>query len=193
MQGASRFAVFSTPIGSLSMQFCMFVLGLPHAMLLNATHFCRFAMQSLIKVCSNFNAFQCTSVQFSISTNSWTLTTNCYTLLSTKIHPYCISHSHPTTENVMTFAWVPRDVVVEWESCFQQADKSSIKTHRNKQHHFFFDLSNQELNLGPYTCLPVSICSHTQELTPYKLLNMSLISLNFTHLPFLSWSHSSAH
>ena len=44
-----------------------------------------------------------------------------------------------------------------------------------------------------YTCLPVSICSHTQELTPYKLLNMSLISLNFTHLPFLSWSHSSAH
>ena len=41
-----------------------------------------------------------------------------------------------------------------------------------------------------YTCLPVSICSHAQELTPYKLLNMSLISLNFTHLPFLSWSHS---
>ena len=26
-----------------------------------------------------------------------------------------------------------------------------------------------------YTCLHVSICSHTQELTPYKLLNMSLI------------------
>ena len=49
--------VFSTPVGSLSMQFCMFVLGLPRAMLLNATHFCRFAMQSLIKVCSNFNAF----------------------------------------------------------------------------------------------------------------------------------------
>ena len=44
-----------------------------------------------------------------------------------------------------------------------------------------------------YTCLPVSICSHTQELTPYKLLNMSPISLNFSHLPFLSWSHSSAH
>ena len=44
-----------------------------------------------------------------------------------------------------------------------------------------------------YTCLPVSICSHTQELTPYKLLNMSIISLNFTNLPFLSWSHSCAH
>ena len=44
-----------------------------------------------------------------------------------------------------------------------------------------------------YTCLPVSICSHTQELTPYELLNMSIISLNFTNLPFLSWSHSSAH
>ena len=37
------------------------------------------------------------------------------------------------------------------------------------------------------TCLPVSICSHTQELTPYKLLNMSLISLNFTHLPNVSF------
>ena len=44
-----------------------------------------------------------------------------------------------------------------------------------------------------YTCLPVSICSHTQELTPYELLNMSIISVNFTNLPFLSWSHSSAH
>ena len=41
--------------------------------------------------------------------------------------------------------------------------------------------------------VPASICSHTQELTPYKLLNMSKISLNFTNLPFLSWSHSSAH
>ena len=43
------------------------------------------------------------------------------------------------------------------------------------------------------TCLPVSICSHTQELTHYELLNMSIISLNSTNLPFLSWSHSSAH
>ena len=37
---------------------------------------------------------------------------------------------------------------------------------------------------GPqaYTCLPVSICSHTQELTPYELLNMSIISLKFYQL-----------
>ena len=44
-----------------------------------------------------------------------------------------------------------------------------------------------------YTYLPVSICSHTQELTPSKFLNMSIISLNLTNLPFLSWSHSSVH
>ena len=44
-----------------------------------------------------------------------------------------------------------------------------------------------------YTYLPVSICSHTQELTSSKFLNMSIISLNLTNLPFLSWSRSSAH
>ena len=45
-----------------------------------------------------------------------------------------------------------------------------------------FSKSHFGQHSSPYTCLPVSICSHTQELTPYKLLNMSLISLNFTHL-----------
>ena len=51
----------------------------------------------------------------------------------------------------------------------------------------------QVVYIPPYTYLPVSICSHTQELTPSKFLNMSIISLNLTNLPFLSWSHSSAH
>ena len=44
-----------------------------------------------------------------------------------------------------------------------------------------------------YTYLPVSICSHTLELKPSNVLNMSIISLNLTNLPGLSWSHSSAH
>ena len=52
----------------------------------------------------------------------------------------------------------------------------------------------QCVDIVAYTYLPVSICSHTQiELTPCKLLNMTIISLNLTNLPFLSWSHSPAH